>query len=411
MDKKMLEQYARLIVETGVNVQKNQPVMINCPIEGAEFGRLLAKAAYDCGASEVVFNWRDDTLTRLFYLHGEDSLFDITRSWDADKYNKLAEMNACCISVSGSDPECLKGVDPERIRRRDNAVGRDYKPFYRSMTNNENAWCVASVPVPAWAKRVFPELSEDEAIERLWGEIFKSVRITEGKDAVSEWKNHCATLKKHVEKMNGYNFKFLRYTNSLGTDLTVEMPENHVWQAGGDTTPRGVAFNANMPTEEVFCAPKRDGVNGVLYAALPLVLNGNLVTGIRFKFENGRIVDVKADTCEDVLKKAVDTDEGSHYLGEIALVPNDSPISNSKILFYNTLFDENASCHFAFGEAYPSSIKGGEKMELDELWERGINAESNTHIDFMVGTADLSIVGTTHDGKMIDVFKNGNFAF
>ena len=203
----------------------------------------------------------------------------------------------------------------------------------------------------------------------------------------------------------------MRYKNSLGTDLTVELPENNRWLAGGDVSKAGFKFVANMPTEEVFSAPKRDGVNGALYASKPLVLSGNIVEGLRLEFKDGRIVDVHADTNEEVLRKAVDTDEGSHYLGEIALVPSDSPISNSGIIFYNTLFDENASCHFAFGEAYPSCVAGGEEMSEEELLERGINAKSGTHVDFMVGTADLSITGTTRAGKEVTIFENGNFAF
>jgi aminopeptidase len=248
-------------------------------------------------------------------------------------------------------------------------------------------------------------------MEKLWAAIFKAVRITEDGDAVLEWRAHCDRLKVRADILNEYNFKSLHYTNSLGTDLTIEMPENHLWLAVDDVAKSGVRFLANMPSEEVFSTPLRNSASGVLYASKPLVLNGNIVDGIRLVFESGRIVSLHADIGEETLRASVEIDEGSHYLGEIALVPYDSPISNSGVLFFNTLFDENASCHFAFGEAYPSCIKGGNDMTVEELAASGINAESSTHVDFMVGTSDLSIVGTTHDGRQVKVFENGNFAF
>lgn len=411
MNQKMLWQYARLVVEVGVNLQKGQTLVINCPVDRADFGRLLTTAAYDRGAKDVIINWRDDYCTREHWLRADDSLFDGVYSWQADMLNTLAKEGAAYISVSGSDPENLRGIDPERQRRYDVGANRDMKDFYALEMSNGFPWCVASVPVAAWAKKVFPGVSEDKAMEMLWNKIFEMVHITEDGDAVEEWRKHCENLEGRSAKLNSFDLKEVRYKNSLGTDLTVELPENNRWLAGGDVSKAGFKFVANMPTEEVFSAPKRDGVNGVLYASKPLVLSGNIVEGLRFEFKDGQIVDVHADTNEEVLRKAVDTDEGSHYLGEIALVPYDSPISNSGIIFYNTLFDENASCHFAFGEAYPSCVAGGEEMSEEELLERGINAKSGTHVDFMVGTADLSITGTTRAGEEVTIFENGNFAF
>ena len=409
MNAKMLWQYARLVVEVGINVQKGQPIMINCPVDRADFARMLVTAAYDAGAKEVHLNWRDDYCARQRGLKADDSVFDSVHPWEVMKRMELAKEGVGCISVAASDPENMKGVDPDRLRRANMAAGRDLKDFMRIQMSNGIPWCVVSVPIASWAKKVFPELSEDEAMERLWEEIFKAVRITEDGDAVAEWRAHCDRIEGFAKRMTEYDFAELHYKNSIGTDLTVKMPENHMWLAGGDYC-KGVKFVANMPTEEVFSAPLRTGVEGTLVAAKPLVLNGNVIDGIRFTFREGRIVEIHADKGEETLRAEVELDEGSHYLGEIALVPYDSPISNSGILFYNTLFDENAACHFAFGEAYPACIKGGDDKEVEELKAAGINVESNTHVDFMVGTRDLEIVGTTRDGRKIKVFENGNFA-
>ena len=409
MNAKMLWQYARLVVEVGINVQKGQPIMINCPVDRADFARMLVTAAYDAGAKEVHLNWRDDYCARQRGLKADDSVFDSVHPWEVMKRMELAKEGVGCISVAASDPENMRGVDPDRLRRANMAAGRDLKDFMRIQMSNGIPWCVVSVPIASWAKKVFPELSEDEAMERLWEEIFKAVRITEDGDAVAEWRAHCERIEGFAARMTEYDFAELHYKNSIGTDLTVRMPENHMWLAGGDYC-KGVKFVANMPTEEVFSAPLRTGVEGTLVAAKPLVLNGNVIDGIRFTFREGRIVEIHADKGEETLRAEVELDEGSHYLGEIALVPYDSPISNSGILFYNTLFDENAACHFAFGEAYPACIKGGDDKEVEELKAAGINVESNTHVDFMVGTRDLEIVGTTRDGRKIKVFENGNFA-
>ena len=410
MNEKMLWQYARLVVEVGINVQKGQTLVINCPVDCAPFARLLMKAAYDAGAKDVLVNWRDDFCSRERWLRADDSLFDSLYPWDVQRNETLAKAGAGFISVSASDPENLKGVDAERLRRYEVASGREQKEYYRMMMSNEIPWCVVSVPVLSWAKKVFPGVPDEEAMERLWAAIFKTVHVTPDGDAVAAWRDHCAKLEAAAQKMTQQRFASLRYTNDLGTDLTVRMPEDHVWLAGGDTTKNGVRFVANMPTEEVFSAPLRTGVDGVLAASRPLVLNGNIVSGIRMTFKDGRITEVHADEGEEILKKAIEIDEGAHYLGEIALVPHDSPISKSGLLFFNTLFDENASCHFAFGEAYPACVKGGDDLSVEELIKRGINAQSSTHVDFMVGTADLRIVGVTQDGCEVTVFDKGNFA-
>lgn len=407
----MLWQYARLVIEVGVNLQKGQPVVINCPVDRADFARMLTTAAYDKGAKDVIINWRDDYCTREHWLRADDSLFDGVYSWDADRMNTLAKEGAAYIAIAAADPENLKGVDSERQRRYSIGSNRDLKDFYTLEMCNGFPWCVVSVPIKAWATKVFPGLSDEEAMEKLWNTIFEMVHITEDGDAVEEWHKHCDNLERRAKTLNEFDLEEVHYKNSLGTDLTVKLPENHCWLAGGDTSKAGFKFVANMPTEEVFSAPKRDGVNGVLYASKPLVLNGNVVEGMRFEFENGKIVKATAEKGGDVLNKSLDTDENSRYLGEIALVPYDSPISNSGITFFNTLFDENASCHFAFGEAYPASLKGGDDMTEEELIAGGINATAGVHVDFMVGTADLSITGKTRKGEEVTIFENGNFVF
>lgn len=409
MKNNLLQQYAHLLIQVGIHLVPGKKLVIRCPVERADFARLCVDEAYSAGAADVIVVWRDDAVSRQRWLRAEDSLFDTPYEWDVKMNDILSAEGAGYLSLVGENPENLREVLPERLRRFDVANGKQQKAFYRRMTNNEMPWCVAAVPVESWAKKVFPE--SENAVEQLWDAILRAVRIQDGEDAVTAWHEHCSKLDKTVKWLNDQNFASLRYRNSLGTDLTVKMPENHLWSAGADTSKAGVRFVANMPTEEAFSAPRRDGVDGVIFASKPLVLNGNLIDGIRLTLKEGRITDVKADSGEAVLKAAIHTDEGSHYLGEIALVPYDSPISKSGILFYETLFDENASCHFAFGEAYPQSVRNGDKMSPQELLKAGINAESAMHVDFMVGTRDLSIIGTTQDGREVPVFENGNFAF
>ena len=410
MNENMLMQYARLVAGVGINVQKGQTVVVRCPVDCAAFGRMLNQACFELGARDVVMEWRDDFCSRERYLYADDSVFDSNYPWDVQKNAELGKDGAGYITIAASDPENLRGVDPDRLSRKRDADGRDQKEFYRMMMSNGFPWCVVSVPVASWAKKVFPDDTDDAAMEKLWDAIFATVRVKEDGDAVQAWRDHCAHLDEYAAKLNALKLTKVRYKNALGTDVTVGMPKEHVWLAGADTAKSGVRFVANMPTEEVFSAPQRDAVDGVLCASKPLALDGNLVEGIRLTLEHGRIVGIHADKGEDVLRQAIETDEGSHYLGEIALVPVDSPIAQSGLLYYNTLFDENAACHFAFGQAYPACVPGGDDLSDEELLVRGINAVSSEHVDFMVGTDDLSIIGTTSDGREVVIFKDGRFA-
>ena len=407
MDEKLRE-YARLLVRVGLNVQKGQTLVISSPVECAFFARLCAAEAYDAGCREVVMNWSDDALGRMKYLRAEDSVFDTVPLWRRHFYNDYALEGAAYLAISASDPENLKGVDPGRLVRSQQASGKALKDFDRLQMCSGFPWCIASIPIPAWARKVFPDLPENEAMEKLWEAIFRAVRISGDGRAVEKWQAHLDTLARRVDRLNALDLKSLHYTNSLGTDLMVELPEGCVWEAGNDETLSGVPFIANIPTEEIFTAPLKTGVNGVVCSSLPLSHDGHIIDQFRFVVKEGRIVEVHAEKGEAALKAAVSVDEGASYFGEVALVPYDSPISNQKILFYNTLFDENAACHIAFGEAYPC-IRGGRQMTKEQLKERGLN-DSITHVDFMVGTADLNITGTTRDGRTVPVFVNGNFA-
>ncbi|MDR0293494.1 MAG: aminopeptidase [Oscillospiraceae bacterium] len=402
----MNEQFARLAVNIGANVQKGGTLVLSAPVECAGFARLIAEAAYEAGAREVVTRWSDDAMARLKYLKADGAVFDEFPRWMKVMYDEFAGKKAALLTIHATDPELLKDADPDRITRWGKASGTALKPFFDKQMANEFAWCIVSMPTPSWARRVFPGLDGEAAVDALWNAIEKATRL-EG-DAVANWREHLAVMERRAAGLTDYNFKKIRYLNGLGTDLTVELPDNHKWIACGEKTKDGVPFVANMPSEEIFTLPKKDGVNGVLYSSMPLSLNGNIVDGMRFTFKDGRIVDAQAEKGLEYLRNELNIDEGARYLGEAALVPHNSPISNLGILFYNTLFDENASCHFAFGKAYPcfrdAETAGGEVMKA-----RGMN-DSLTHTDFMVGTADLSIVGTTQDGREIPVFVNGNFA-
>lgn len=409
MEKELLKKYAKLIVEVGINPNRGQKLIINCPVECAEFGRLCVEAGYNAGCGEVVMVWGDDTCTRLKYLHAEESVFESYPRWQKTFFDDYAAVGAAKLSIYATDPENLKGVSPERIAKLQRVAGTALADYSEKQMKNDFPWCVASVPIESWAVNVFKGDSPSVATDKLWNAILKTARVDAENDPVELWKNHISCLNERKEKLNGYNFKYLKYKNSLGTDLVVELPEGHFWEAGCEKAGTGQTFVPNIPTEEIFTAPKKDGVNGVVCASMPLVLGGNIIENIRLTVENGKIVNATADTNLEVLLNALAVDEGASYLGEVALVPHKSPISDMGILFYNTLFDENAACHFAFGDSYPM-VKGASEMSQSERLSHGLN-KSIIHEDFMVGTEDLSIIGITHDGDEVVVFRNGNFSF
>lgn len=402
-----LEKYARLVVKTGINLQKGQILVINSPIECADFARMAALKAYEEGAGDVVISWRDELFAKIRYLHAPESAFDVFPEWNKEFYLSYARQGAAFLSVLASDPELLKDADPKRIARDSKNRNLALKEYSERIMSNKNAWCVVSIPTRAWAKKVFPGASEEEAVERLWEAIFMSTRA-DAPDPVAAWEEQKAALAKRSEFLIANEFKYLIYKNSRGTDLKIELPRGHVWLGGSEQTPEGVEFIANMPTEEVFTLPVKTGVNGTVVSSMPLNRDGNLIEDFSLTFKDGRITDFTAKRGYEVLKGIIETDEGSHYLGEVALVPYDSPISRSKILFYNSLYDENASCHLAIGRAYPC-FKDADKLEKKDMEALGMN-DSLVHVDFMIGTEDLEITGVTAGGEEIPVFRQGNFA-
>lgn len=405
-----LKEYAHLLVEVGLNVQPGQTPGIETNVEYAALTRLCVSACYDCGARNVVVYYGDDYITREQFLRADGAVFSEYPSYMKARVDWFLEQKSPRLSFTGSNPELLRGVDPARIQARRRASNEPTKPYFDAMMANRFQWCVGAYPTLPWAEKAFPDKKGEAAMDALWDAIFSVCRITGDGRAVERWREHVAATARRAKTLNGYQFQTLRYANSLGTDLTITLPENHVWAGGSDFTPQGTEFVANIPTEEIFTAPRWDGVEGRVYAALPLAMDGNLVKDFYLDFKGGRIVDVHAGEGEEFLRHGIEVDDGAHYLGEVALVPYDSPIRNTGVLFFNTLFDENASCHLAFGEAYPSCVKGGEDMSEEEQKAAGLN-RSMTHVDFMVGTSDLSIVGVTHDGKEVPVFVDGNFAF
>lgn len=407
MDNSMLEKYARLIIKTGVNIQKDQVLMINSPVECASFTRMVAQIAFEEGARDVEINWKDELFSKIKYMLAPEQAIAEFPEWNRDFYLSNVRRGAAFLTITASDPELMKDVDPKRMAMAGKARSTALKEYADRLMSNKNPWCVAAAPTLEWAKKVFPGIPGEEAVDKLWQAILKSVRV-DAEDPVAAWNQHKVNLSKSTEFLNKNAFKILVYRNSLGTNLKIELPEGHVWIGGSENTQDGQEFMANMPTEEVFTLPKKSGVNGVVVSSMPLNYNGNLIEDFTLTFHEGRIVDFTAKKGYDVLKGLIETDEGSHYLGEVALVPNNSPISNSGILFYNSLFDENASCHLAIGRAYPC-IRNAESLSKQELEELGVN-DSLIHEDFMIGTKDLEITGITASGEEVPVFRAGNFA-
>lgn len=403
-----LQKYADLVVKIGINTQDSQEVVITTPIEGADFARMLAQSAYDAGAKEVIIHYNDEKFARMKIDCSPLEVFEKMPEWEAESRNYYAKRKAAFISIAATDPDIFAGADSKKLDARNKAKFIGIKPMYDMMDKNELQWNVISIPTLNWAKRVFPNVSDEKAIENLWEAIFKATRI-DTKDPVEAWDIHNKTLTNKAGFLNEKQFKEYRFKSENGTDVTVGMTENHIFEGGSCETRDGVTFFPNMPTEEVFSMPHRDRINGTIVSSMPLNYQGSLIEGFSLTLKDGKIIDYKADKGYDGLQRLIETDEGSHYLGEIALVPYNSPISNMDILFYNTLFDENASCHFAIGSAYPTTIKGGEFMSKEELLALGGN-DSLEHIDFMVGTKDLSIIGITKNGEEIPVFVNGNWA-
>jgi len=408
MDNNIIKKYAELAVKMGINIQDNDILVINSPIETAEFARVITEEAYNSGAKEVIVHYSDQKLTKIKLKNSTiETILDVPE-WLAESYNYYARKAATFISISASDPDGLKGISVEKIGSYQKGRSLALKEYYESAMNNKCRWCVLSVPTLAWAKKVFPNESDDTAMKKLWNAIASATRINTD-NPIAQWNSHNKNLSEKISFLNETNFKSLSIKSISGTNLTVELPQNHLWAGGSEKDVNGIAFNANMPTEEVFTLPKKTGVNGVVYSSKPLSYGGNLINNFSLTFKDGKVIDFTAEEGYDILKQLLETDEGAKYLGEVALVPWDSPISNSNLIFYNTLFDENAACHLALGKAYPC-LKDANKLSKEELASLGVN-DSLIHVDFMIGTKDLDIVGLTYGNDEIQIFSNGNWEF
>ena len=410
MDKR-IENFAKLAVEFGVNVKEGEDVLINSPIESPELARLITKAAYEKGARRVSIDWRDGDITRLNYEYQDQETLNEVPDWAIEKLKyQIADRKSNRISISAQDPDLLKGLDEAKISESIRENSKATKEFVKYTMNDIVSWLVISVPTTKWAKKVFPDLDEKAAYDKLWETILDVSRVEDTWEKTKEnWENHINTLNKKAKYLNDHQFDKVHYESKNGTDLWVKLPKDHLWLSAGSDNEKGDSFIPNMPTEEVFTAPQYDGVDGRLVASKPLVYNGVVINNFEFTFQSGKVVDFDAKEGKDTLAKMLDSDEGSKNLGEIALVPYDSPISNSNILFYNTLFDENASCHFALGKAYPTCVVGGADLADEKLKARGIN-DSLIHEDFMVGTSDLKITGYKNEEEF-PIFVDGNWAF
>lgn len=403
-----LEKYAELAIRVGVNIQKDQVLVINTSLDSVHLVRLIVKKAYEAGAKNVIVNWNDDVVSKLKYDLAPDDVFHEYPEWRAKEIQELAENGAAFMSIISSSPDLLKGVNPERIANFQKAAGTALKTYRKYIQSDKVSWTVIAAASEGWADKVFPNEPKETRVSKLWDAIFKATRA-DLENPVEAWKKHNESLHVKVNYLNDKNYRKLHY-KAPGTDLTIELPTNHLWVGAGSVNEKGFEFMANMPTEEVFTVPYKTGVNGTVSSTKPLSYGGNIIDQFTITFENGRIVACKAKEGEAILKQLIETDEGSHYLGEIALVPHRSPISQSNILFYNTLFDENASNHLAIGSAYAFCIEGGKKMSSEELAENGLN-ESITHVDFMIGSDKMEIDGITEDGKTEPIFRNGDWAF
>lgn len=405
---KKLEKYAELAVKIGVNIQKGQKLVINGPVEAAEFVRMISKKAYEAGAKDVFVQWNDNELTLIKYLHAPEEALKEFPAWIANGYVEMAKEGAAFLSIALPNPDLLKSVNPERIALASKASSVAMEEFSSYTRSGKSSWSVVCIPSKEWAVKVFPTLEAEAAVEALWEKIFSVTRVNT-ENPVEAWDEHIANLKKRLDYLNNKKYKKLYYKSSV-TDINLELPAEHVWIGGGITDIKGTYFIPNIPTEEIFTMPLKSSVNGTVKSTMPLNVRGKVIDSFTLTFENGKIVDFTAENEYDTLKKLIETDEGSHYIGEVALVPVNSPISNSKVTFFNTLFDENASCHFAIGMAYPLCIKDGGNMNKEDLEKNGANT-SLTHVDFMIGSEDMCIEGQTSEGTMEQIFKNGNWAF
>lgn len=407
MKKTVMRSYAKLIVRVGANVQKGQEVRVFASLDQPEFIKMLAEECYKAGASRVTVDWNYPELTKLSARYMKLRDLSETREWEKARMQDMVDHLPVRIFIESEDPDGLRGINPKYFKAFAARI-KISKP-YRDAIDNKHQWCIAAVPGEAWAKKVHPELSKRAAVEQLWKDILYTARA-DGEDPIADWEEHNRDLKARSKYLNDLHLRELRYHSANGTDFKVGLIPTAEFHAGRDTTMQGVVYDPNMPTEEVFTSPDRRTAEGIVYATKPLSYQGQLIENFSVRFEKGRAVEVKAEKGQDVLEQIINMDEGCHYLGECALVPKESPIHQSGLLFYNTLFDENAACHLALGFGFDECVKGFENMTKEELYEIGVNDAGN-HTDFMIGSDDLSIDGVDEHGNVHPIFRNGTWAF
>lgn len=408
MKKSVMQKYAKLIARKGINVLKGQEVMVYAGLDQPEFVKMVVEECYRAGASKVIVEWDYDPLTKLNYRYRSIKTLSTIEKWEEEKIKHRADALPAMIYIESSDPDGLKGINQEKVAKAQQARYKVLKPYIDNM-ENKYQWCIAAVPGKEWAKKVFPHLRVNQAVDKLWDAILYTSRA-DGDNPIEAWNEHNADLKKRCAYLNSLGIDRLHYTSSNGTDFTVGLIEDALFLGGAENTLGNVEFNPNIPSEEVFTSPMKGRADGVVVATRPLSYRGELIENFSIRFEGGKAVEVHAEKNEELLKSMISMDESAAYLGECALVPYDSPIRNSGIVFYNTLFDENACCHLALGAGFENCIKDYDKYTLEECRQKGIN-DSIIHVDFMIGSPDLRIDAITRDGKEVAIFKDGNWAF
>ena len=409
MNPETLRKYAQLIVRVGANVQPGQPVMLTASVDQSPFAALVAEECYRAGASRVDMEWSCQAITKLEYNYQSLETLSVVPAWKEEKLKRMATEFPCRIFLSSDDPDGLKGVDSEKMRLAQIATSPITKR-YRDAIRSKNQWVIAALPSPAWAKKVFPHLSEDEAVAALWDAILTSVRVSDDpdNDPIALWDAHNDNLKKRCAWLTAQKFEYVTYHSANGTDFRADLIPQGVWHGGADCTVQGMAFNGNLPTEEVFTSPMAGKAEGKLVSTKPLSYRGQLIDRFWIRFEDGRAVEWDAETGKDLLTQMLTMDEGAAKLGELALIPVNSPINRTGILFYNTLFDENASCHVAMGNGFNNCVENGIYMTNEECRALGIN-DSMIHVDFMIGADDLCVTGYKN-GVATPIFVNGDWA-
>ena len=411
MNQEYLQLYADFIVKVGVNVRPRQNFIIRCPVTMPEFAHACAKAGYGAGAKEVIVRWEDECLARMRLEYGQEADLCALKPYELRSYLDYAEdPDGCCtLAIHAEDPEAFAGLDAGKLNRVNLARRTFMKPWQEYTMNDRVQWCVAAVPAPSWAAKVFPGIPVEEAMEKLWALIFDVCRVSTG-DPVTAWREHVAKTKARRDQLNTWELESVRLQSANGTDLTIGLADDASWEGASSVAENGVEFIANVPTEEVFCAPHRDKVNGIVYGTKPYAYNGQLIEGWHVTFKDGCVIEHGAEKNDLLLAELLATDENANRIGEIAFVPASSPINRSGVLFYNTLFDENAACHIAFGAGYPTNIKGGAKLSRAELMKKGLN-DSAIHEDVMIGAPDTRITGLRKNGETVSIFENGEWAF